>query len=53
MNKTFLQITEVMEVAQAVTIVPMKSDDQYSWISVQAVVFFEIFVCENQTLCLM
>ena len=46
MNKTFLQITQVIEVAQAVTVVPVKNDDQYFWISKQDIVFFEIFVCE-------
>ena len=48
-SKTFLQITQVMEVARVVTAIPMKNDDQYIWISMQAIVFFEIFVCENQT----
>ena len=48
-NKTFLQITQVMEVARVVTTVPTKNDDQYIWISMQDIVFFEIFVCENQT----
>ena len=46
-NKTFVQITQVMEVAQALTIVPVKNDNQYIWISIQAIVFFEITVCEN------
>ena len=45
-NKTFLQITQVMEVARAVTTVPAKNDDQYVWISKQGIVFFEIFICE-------
>ena len=35
-----------MEVAQAVTTVPTKNDDQYVWISKQGILFFEIFVCE-------
>ena len=29
-NKTFIQITQVMQVAQALTIVPAKSDYQYN-----------------------
>ena len=45
-NKTFLKITQVMEVARAVTTVPVKNDGQYVWISKLGVVFFEIFVCE-------
>ena len=45
-EKTFLQITQVMEVARAVTIVPTKNDDQYVWISKQGIEFFEIFVSE-------
>ena len=52
-NKTFVQITKVMEVAWALTTVPTKIDYQYIWISMQAVVFFEIIVCENHTICLM
>ena len=51
-NKTFGQITQVMEVAQALTIVPMNNGDQYIWISRQ-VLFFEIAVYDNQTFCLM
>ena len=47
-NKTFLKITQVMEVALAVTSVPVKNDDHYVWISKQGVVFFVIFVCEIQ-----
>jgi hypothetical protein len=31
----------------------MKNDNQYIWISMEVVVFFEIIVCENQTFCLM
>ena len=46
MNKKFLQITQVMEVARVVTTVLAKNDDQYFSISKQGVVFFEIFVCE-------
>ena len=46
MNRTFLKITQVMEVARAVTTVQAKNDDHYVWISKQGVVFFEIFVCE-------
>ena len=42
-----------MEVSQELITVPMKNDDQYIWISMQDVVFFEIIVCENQTFCLM
>jgi hypothetical protein len=53
-NKTFDQITQVMEVArECMTTVQTKNDDQYIWISVQAVVFFEIIVYENNTFCLM
>jgi hypothetical protein len=47
------QITLVMEVAQALKTVPTKNDDQYIWISMQTVLFFEIIVFENQTFCLM
>ena len=46
-QQTFIQITQFMEVAQAMTTIPIKNDDQYIWISMQAIVFFEIFVCEN------
>ena len=56
MNKTFLKITQVMEVALAMTTIQVKNDDHYVWISKQGVVFFEIskqgvvfieiFVCE-------
>ena len=35
-----------MEVARAMTAVPVKNDDHYVWISKQGVVFFEIFFCE-------
>ena len=45
-EKTFLQITQVKEVARAGTTIRAKNDDQYVWISKQGVVFFEIFVCE-------
>ena len=40
MNTTFLNITQVMEVALAVTAVQEKNDDHYVWISKQGVVFF-------------
>ena len=40
-NKTFLKITQVVEVALAVTTVQVKNDDHYVWISKQGVVFFE------------
>ena len=46
MNTTFLKITQVLEVALAVTVVQTKNDDHYVWISKQGVVFFEIFVYE-------
>ena len=46
-KKTFVQINQVMEVARAVTTVPVKNDDQYIWISMQVVVFSEIIICEN------
>ena len=36
------KITQVMEVALAVTVVQLKNDDHYVWISKQGVVFFEI-----------
>ena len=45
-EQNIIKITQIMEVAQAVTIVPAKNDDQYVWISKQGIVFFEIFVCE-------
>ena len=45
-NKTFLKITHVMEVALAVTTIQSKNDDHYVWISKQGVEFFEIFVYE-------
>ena len=45
-NKTFLKITQVMEVAIALTTVRAKNDDRYVWISKQGIVCFEIFVCE-------
>jgi hypothetical protein len=48
-NKSLFQITQVMEVARALKKVPAKNDDQYIWISMQVVVFFEIIVCESQT----
>ena len=46
MNKTFLKITQVMEVALAVTTIQAKNDDHYVWISKQGVVFFDILVYE-------
>ena len=46
MNKTLLKITQVMEVALAVTVVQVKNDDHYVWISKQGIAFYEIFVCE-------
>jgi hypothetical protein len=46
-NKTFNQTTQVMDVARALTTVPMKNGDQYIWISMQVIVFFEIIICEN------
>ena len=52
-NKTYVQINQVMEVARAPMAVPMKNDDQYIWIAMQAIVFFEIILCENQTFCLL
>ena len=44
MNKTFLKITQVMEVALVVTVVQANNDDHYVWISKQGVLFFEIYV---------
>ena len=32
-EKTFVKITQVMEVARAVTTVQVKNDDHYVWIS--------------------
>jgi hypothetical protein len=53
-NKTFNQIiTQVMDIARALKTIPMKNDDQYIWISMQEVVFFEIIVCENKKFCFM
>ena len=46
MNKKFLKITQVIEVARVVTTVQEKNDAHYVWISNQGVVFFEIFFCE-------
>ena len=46
MKKTFLKITQVMEIARAMKKVQEKNDDHYAWVSKQGVVFFEIFVCE-------
>ena len=45
-KKTFPKITQVMEVAQVVTIVQAKNDGHCVWISKQGIVFFEIFVYE-------
>ena len=44
LNKTFLKITQVMEVALAVTTLQAKNDDHYVWISKQGILFFEIFM---------
>ena len=52
MNKTFPKITQVMEVFLVVTIVQVKNDDHYVWISKQGIVFFEICLW-NQTFFLM
>ena len=52
-NQTFRKITQGMEVDRVLTTILMKNDDQYIWISMQVVVFFEIIVCENHTFCLM
>lgn len=52
-NKTFIQITHVMEVARALTTVLEKNDDQYIWISMQVVVFSKIIVFEDHTFFLM
>ena len=45
-KKTFLKITQVMEVARAVTALQAKNDEQYIWITKQGIVFFEIFFYE-------
>ena len=40
-NQTLNKITQGMEVARALTTVPVKNDDQYIWISMQdTIVFF-------------
>jgi hypothetical protein len=39
-NQTFNKITQGMEVARALTTVPVKNDDQYIWISMQAAIVF-------------
>ena len=44
-NKTFLKITQVMEVALAMTAVQAKNDDHYVWIS-KKVLYFLKYVCE-------
>ena len=41
MKKTFLKITQIMEVALAVITVQAKNEDHYVWISKKGVVFFE------------
>ena len=46
-NKTFSQIIQVMQVTGELTIVPTKKDDQYIWMLMQSIVYFEIIVCEN------
>ena len=38
-NKTFVQITQVIEVARALTTIPTKNDDHYIWISMQAILW--------------
>ena len=52
LNKIYLKITQVMEVALAVTTVKAKNDDHYVWKSKQGILFFEICLW-NQTFCLM
>ena len=52
-NKTSVQITQVMQVAQALKTIPTKNDDQYNWMLMQVVVSFEIIICENQTFYIM
>ena len=42
-----------MQIARALTIVLTKNDNQYNWMLMQDVVYFEITVCENQTFCIM
>ncbi len=43
-----------MEIAQALTTVPVKNDDQYIWITLQLQLYiFEITTYENQTFFLM
>ena len=50
-NKTFLKITQVMEVALVVIAIQAKNDDHYViWISKQGVLFFETCLW-NQTFC--
>jgi len=48
-NKTFSKITQFTEVAWTMATFLVKSDDQYIWIWMQYVVFFEIIVYENHT----
>ena len=45
-DKTFLKITQVMEVDLVVATIQVKNDDHYVWILKQVVLFFKIFVCE-------
>ena len=52
MNKTFCQITQFMQVAQALILIPAKNDDQYIWMLTQVVVYSEVIVCENHTFCI-
>jgi hypothetical protein len=39
-NQKFNKITQGMEVVGALTTVPVKNDDQYIWISMQAAIVF-------------
>ena len=43
-NKTFLKITQVIEVSLAVTLVQANNDDHYVWTSKEAILFFEIYI---------
>ena len=43
-EQNILKITQVMEVALAVTTVQVKNDDHYVWISKKGVLFFEIYM---------
>ena len=51
-DKTFDQITQVMQVARAMRIVPMKDDDQYIWLLMEVVVYSKVIVCENMAFCI-